>query len=775
MSKKRSNSRIAPSVASVDRAAVYALLGEVALVSVLVLGVFLLLGLLSYRGLDADGLPVHGGWTGPAGTYLSFALYQIAGHASLLVPCTLVLGSVVSLATRSNAIRPLRVLGVVASIVMAAGLLHVGWVGEPVRGGHGAGGAAGTFLGDRMEAMFAGPGTFLLLTFGLCVALVLVSGLGPRAFTSVLASVLWQAGRRGGSLVVRGAVASGSLAGRLTSRAAPEARESKGAQLTTVPLIHRGEPDPDSDDEQPTVHRPAPRAGVSPGACVETEQDEYELPSIDFLEEPSPSEEEVTDEELHELAERLREILEHYGVRGTVEDIHTGPVVTTVELCPEVGTKLSMINRLSDDLRMRLEVTSVRIVAPIPGKNAVGFELPTPRRAKVFLSELIGHDEFSSDSHRLPLTIGKDIRGDAFVRDLHRMPHLLIAGTTGSGKSVAINTLLMSLLYKFTPDELKLILVDPKQVELQFYEGIPHLLLPVVKDMRHASSALKWAVDEMERRYQLFSDHDVRDIVSFNRKVDDLDEEWEEEEEDEDLEEEDEEEGDEEDEEDEQGAEPERLPYVIIVIDEFADLMLVSARDVEWSVQRLAAKARAAGIHLVVATQRPSANVVSGLIKSNFPCRMSFKVASKMDSRIMFDANGAESLLGAGDMLIKPPGTDELTRVHGAFVSVEEIRTVVDFLREQGEPSYREEILEAGQEDDLIDGLGDDVDEKYQDAIRIVVTERRASISYLQRRLGIGYNRSAKMFERMEVEGIVGPAVPGKGQREILLPPPAGD
>lgn len=760
--------------------AVTALLYEVGLTAVLVLGVFLLLSLLSYRGLDSDGLPQKGAWTGPAGTYLAYALYQIVGHASLLVPLLLAVGSVVSLVQHRSSFGPLRILGAIVGIVLAATLLHVGWVGQTVRGGHMAGGLVGSLLGERMVSLFAGPGSFLLLIAGLCVTGVLVSGLGPRAFARVLVDVFWVGGKRVLALLVRGARAGWMLAVRITARASArvsepgieesteeQPEEQPDEQFGEGPVIHHHvEPEEGETDSEAVVEPPPSlEERLAEAAAVESFPTEFKLPTVELLEKaPKKRAADVSGEELTAMAERLSETLSNYGVKGKVTDIHPGPVVTTLEMRPERGTKVASISRLGDDLAMSLEVTKVRIVAPIPGKNAVGFELPSPSRQTVMLSEIMDDRRFSIQNSRIPLAVGKDIIGNPYVMDLSKMPHLLIAGTTGSGKSVAINTLLVSLLYNFTPKDLRLILVDPKMVELQPYDGIPHLYLPVVTDMKHAASALRWAVDEMERRYQMFSDLNVRDIRSFNRKVARLEEQKE-----------GSSVGGPSDGDPPDTTDPEHLPYVVIVIDEFADLMMTSARDVEMAVSRLAAKARAAGIHLIVATQRPSVNVVTGLIKSNFPCRIAFRVASKVDSRIMLDSNGAESLLGMGDMLIVPPGQSDLLRMHGAYVSDEEIKRVADFWREQADPTYCEEILKAAEEEEGgISSPDEDLDPRYSDAVAIATGEGKVSISYLQRRLKIGYNRAARIVERMESDGIVGPSVPGKSQREVLVPAPPG-
>jgi S-DNA-T family DNA segregation ATPase FtsK/SpoIIIE len=430
---------------------------------------------------------------------------------------------------------------------------------------------------------------------------------------------------------------------------------------------------------------------------------------------------------------------------------------------------------------MALQAHSIRIVAPIPGKGVVGIELPNRDREMVSLKEIFNSEEFHLGKLKLPLALGKDIAGNPLVTDLAKMPHLLVAGATGSGKSVAINTMILSLLYTSTPTDVRIIMVDPKMLELSVYEGIPHLLLPVVTNPKKAALALKWAVEEMGRRYRLMSDKGVRNIDSYNKEL----ERSEKEnacnkargttvvEEIEDLEDQDEmaareaaiqaflEKGD--------ALEHGHLPYIVVIVDELADLMMVAGREIEESIARLAQMARAAGIHLILATQRPSVDVITGLIKANFPARISFQVSSKIDSRTILDGNGAESLLGAGDMLFLPPGTSKMQRSHGAFVSDTEVQRVVEFLKKQGKPVYEKSILEMKSGDDKGGGDEEQLDERYADALALVAEARQASISMIQRRLRIGYNRAARIIEKMEQDGVVGPSDGTSKPREVFL------
>ena len=501
----------------------------------------------------------------------------------------------------------------------------------------------------------------------------------------------------------------------------------------------------------------------------------YRTPPLSLLDPPPAHERRLDKEALTMNARLLEKKLRDFGVDGEVVEICPGPVVTMYEFAPGPGVKVSRIASLSDDLSMALQALSIRIVAPIPGKGVVGIELPNREREMVSLREIFGTEEFHRGKMRLPLALGKEINGAPLVTDLSRMPHLLVAGATGSGKSVSINTMILSLLYTATPRDVRLIMVDPKMLELSIYEGIPHLLLPVVTNPKKAALALKWAVVEMGRRYRLMADKRVRNIDSYNKLL---------EREEKELEENREPGVVELDETDEllegdmvaiqeflvrdEELEHSHLPYIVVVVDELADLMMVAGREIEESIARLAQMARAAGIHLILATQRPSVDVITGLIKANFPARISFQVSSKIDSRTILDCNGAESLLGAGDMLFLPPGTAKLRRSHGAFVSDTEVQRVVEFLKKQGKPVFEKSILEMKSSGETA-GDDDEIDERYDDAVALVAESRQASISMIQRRLRIGYNRAARIMEKMEQEGIVGPSDGTSKPREVFI------
>ncbi|MEE2757378.1 MAG: DNA translocase FtsK 4TM domain-containing protein [Myxococcota bacterium] len=508
----------------------------------------------------------------------------------------------------------------------------------------------------------------------------------------------------------------------------------------------------------------------------------YRLPPLHFLDYDNSDQVEIDPDFLQAQATRLVEALATFKIEGRVTEIHPGPVVTMYEFEPAPGVRISKIAGLSDDLAMALKAFRVRIVAPIPGKGAVGFEVPNQSRETVYIKEIIGAKAFTQKKHNLPMVLGKNIHGEPVVTDLSKMPHLLVAGTTGSGKSVGVNCMITSLLYHCNPEECRFIMVDPKMLELSIYEGIPHLLLPVVTDPKKASMALKWAVDEMERRYELMKNAGVRDLRGYNRRVEKelaeaeaaqlrakanaLDPNFD---------------ASGHVDTDSNGAvdrvepnqliveeTPQKLPYLVVVIDEFADLMMVAGKEVELCVARIAQKARAAGIHLILATQRPSTDVITGLIKANFPTRIAFQVSSGIDSRTVLNTIGAENLLGKGDMLFMPPGSSKLTRVHGAFVSEEEISGVVEFIKEQAAPDYLDEsiLLTDDEKDDLVDNDDVEMDEMYEEAVRVVARDGRASTSHLQRRLSLGYNRAARIVDQMERDGLVGPSR-GAKPREV--------
>lgn len=541
-------------------------------------------------------------------------------------------------------------------------------------------------------------------------------------------------------------------------------------QLSLPEKLHSNVVEMDNAESAPFIHERKIEAvrfddDTSENRAVKgVEKRVYRLPPLNLLDHEGESPELVDQAILRRRATRLEEKLETYGVSGKVTAIRPGPVVTTYEYEPAPGVKVSKIANLQDDIAMSMEALRVRIVAPIPGRGVVGIELPNEQRENVYMKEIAAHDRFKKSKSLLTLALGKDAEGNPQVRDLQKMPHLLVAGTTGSGKSVSINTMILSMLYKATPEQVKFIMVDPKMLELSLYNDIPHLLLPVVTDPQKASLALQWTVDEMERRYRLLSDFKVRDLETFNKKLERLRvQRWTE----------------------ETTAEepppnkffdpwagkdvPDALPYIVVLIDEFADLMTVASRDVEISVQRLAQKARAAGIHVLLATQRPSTDVITGVIKNNFPCRLAFRVASRHDSSTIINMPGAEALLGRGDSLMMDTSSPNPSRIHGSFVSEEEVERVVEFWKEQGRPVYDETILQPRESEEEGRAEPEDVDEHYDLAVKIITDTRKASISGLQRRLRVGYNRAARMIEMMEAQGIIGPAIGAKGEREVLL------
>jgi len=671
---------------------------------------------------------------GLAGSYSAGLVMDWLGYAGFLLPLALLVAAINRLRGRRLSWR--QGAGHTGAFVVL--LLAIATLLDMGLHGHGSdplwrpGGWAGDLTARGMTLVFGSLGGYLVVGTGAILASMAVTRL----------SVLWMFGALWRSSAV--------TAERLREQAA-----ERRARLDRVATLTR------KIDEK--NRRPKPR--LIEAATVELEVgeasqevllleggDDYQLPPLTLLADPPPAVRHLSEREILVNSEILEHKLLDFGVSGEVTEVHPGPVITMYEFQPAPGVKVSKIANLADDLAMALRALSIRIVAPIPGKGAVGIEVPNIEREGVYLRQILASEVWDTRKFQLPIALGKDIFGNPVVSDLARMPHLLVAGATGSGKSVCINSIIASILFRARPDQVKLLMVDPKMLELLVYEGIPHLITPVVTDPKKASVALGWAVKEMERRYTLLSAYGVRNIVGFNKMVTKMEKEGATATP------------------DGEGAEGVRLaplPYIVVLIDELADLMLVASREVEVSIARLAQMARAAGIHLIVATQRPSVDVLTGVIKANFPARIAFQVSSKTDSRTIIDANGAETLLGQGDMLFLPPGVGKVQRVHGTFLGDGEIKEVANFIRKQARADYDLTVTVAereaeGDEEEAI------ADELYDEAVRFAVERGKVSVSLVQRRFRVGYNRAARIVEWMERDGIVAPA-DGVKPREVIV------
>ncbi|NRR28731.1 DNA translocase FtsK 4TM domain-containing protein [Oxalobacteraceae bacterium] len=651
----------------------------------------------------------------------------------------------------------IRAVGFVLLVAGSMGLEYLRMYSLHVQLPRAPGGVLGQLIGHSSHVAFGFTGATLLL--------LLLFGLGFSLFFQV--SWLAVAERIGASLEL----AIDWFIQRYQYREDRRQGEVAAVKREEVVVIERA--------KHVEKHVVAPPVKIEPQivAVVKSERVEKEkqaslfqdlsgdsvLPPLALLDEPPPVQETVSIETLEFTSRLIEKKLSDFGVEAKVVAAYPGPVVTRYEIEPATGVKGSQIVGLARDLARSLSLTSIRVVETIPGKNYMALELPNPKRQIVRLSEIVGSKVYNDNPSPLTVALGKDIAGKAVVADLAKMPHLLVAGTTGSGKSVGINATILSLLYKSDPEDVRMILIDPKMLEMSVYEGIPHLLAPVVTDMRQAGHALNWAVNEMERRYKLMSKLGVRNLAGYNAKIAEARKR------------------------EEHIPNPfsltpdspeplEKLPTIVIIIDELADLMMVVGKKVEELIARIAQKARAAGLHLILATQRPSVDVITGLIKANIPTRIAFQVSSKIDSRTILDQMGAEALLGMGDMLYMPPGTGLPVRVHGAFVSDEEVHRVVKHLKTTGEPNYIEGILEggtlegeAGAEGGASGEAGGEADPMYDQAVQVVLKNRRASISLVQRHLRIGYNRAARLLEQMENSGVVSP-MQSNGNRDILVP-----
>jgi len=727
-----------------------------------------LLSLISYRPTDPDPFFVTSGEGEPVnligtfGAFLANLLLQLCGITSYLIPVWLMYAGWTRFMRQTLRAGITKLLGLALLALGSTAFFSLVVGAMELRGGRiSAGGLVGDLIRDRLVSYFNEPGAILAVITLLCVAMILATSVSLGSLTVITGHGLRAIGRQVRSLRSKWTLRRETRRKEMQRRQVVlkhvrRVEEDQGREAIRSKLIQRRQERTEPAAAVSLQPRPAVTGGPAPKVtapatvtppppkqkqlALPAVRSGWRLPTTDLLSSPTR----VVSHHEGELLERAKVItakFKEFGIEGHVVEIHPGPVVTTFEFRPAAGIKYSRIVALLDDLCLGLQAESL-MIERVPGKSTVGIEVPNSERELIFLRELLESPGFTKSHSKLTLALGKLIHGETYFSCLELMPHLLLAGATGSGKSVMLNSILCSILYKASPDEVKLILIDPKRLELGNYEGIPHLLAPVVTEAKQAVGALAWACQEMEGRYKRLASYGVRNIEQFNHYL---------------LQ--------------EKATGPDGeplkpLPYVVIVIDEFSDLMILSGGEVEESITRLAQMARAVGIHLVIATQRPSVDVITGVIKANFPSRISFRVTSRVDSRTILDSVGAEKLLGKGDMLFLPPGSARLRRIHGAFVSEVEIAALVKMLKAQGKPNYNEAILNQA---DRSGGFEGERDDRYEEAVRLVVRSGSASVSHLQRKLKLGYSRAARLVDIMEADGLVGPQLPGK-QRDVLVP-----
>jgi len=718
-------------------------INEIKGIILLAVGLIILASLVSFTPFDLSFYTTHPNippknFIRTFGAYFSGVLLFFFGISSYLIPLFVLAGGVLFFKQRKPDWRLPRLLGMLFLMLSVSSIAGI-FISANRHAAFSSSGYFGFLLSGFVTSYFGKLGGYILFFTLALLSVALVTEL--LISTLVMKSIE----KAGGALEsLRSAGISGSRRPMPVSRKSRDASSSvetqdgprprQAAKNNIIDKIKKGFSPAEKQEKKAQITiKSQPAAAVKAEAPVPVKPvkvGDYQLPTFDLLDSPPPLEARQIKEDLAGNARILEETMNDFGISVKVTNVERGPVITRYELEPAPGVKLNKIVVLGDDISLAMKAQSVRIVAPIPGKGRVGVEVPNMQSSLVFLKDILSSREFTESKYKLPLALGKDITGQPVVADLGEMPHLLIAGTTGSGKTVCVNCLILSLLLKFSPEQLKFLMVDPKMVELAPFNGMPHLLCPVVTEAKKAAVALSWLVGEMEERYRMLAKAGARNITAYNSQPG-----------------------------------QEKMPYIVIIVDELADLMSVARDQIESAIARLAQLSRAVGIHLILATQRPSVDVITGVIKANFPSRVSFKVPSKVDSRTVLDMNGADKLLGKGDMLFLRPGESKLIRAQGALVSDKEIDHIVAFVKQQAEPVYREEVLK--EQGKSFTG-GGDKDEMYSEAVRVVMETNQASVSILQRRLRLGYSRAARIIDMMEQDGLVGP-FEGSKPRKIII------